>query len=45
MGKWKLTTESFPEKSTIVWVTYMKDGERKVMATKYLAQIKKFLFF
>lgn len=45
MGKWRLTTESLPEKSTNVWVTYMKDGERKVMATKYLTQIKKFLFF
>ena len=45
MKKWRLTTEEPPEKSMNVWVTYMKDGERKVMATKYLAQIKKFLFF
>lgn len=45
MGRWRLVAEGLPEKTMNVWVTYIEDGEYKAMGTKYLAQIKKFLFF
>lgn len=45
MERWRLVAESLPEQSMNVWVTYIEDGEYKAMGTKYLAQIKKFLFF